>query len=297
MDDVLTRSELIRQGWTDRMIRAALDQGRLTRLRPGRYSSASSDSRMREAVALGGRLACVSELRFLSIWVLDDDRLHIQVPPTAARISADRARVHWRRLVVPNSATTAHVGVIDALVQSQTCLDPFAWIASVDSALHLGSITWRDVDVIRATVSAESRRLLAHVDRRAESGLESIVRMIAHEVGLRVRPQVRFAGIGRVDLVIEDWIVVETDGAAYHDTAVSARDRRRDALLAARGRVVLRPGYSLVVHRRAEVARQMIESVAGHRRVQHAGRIAARARRRLASADPSCIFDGSRLGG
>jgi very-short-patch-repair endonuclease len=291
MDDLLTRSELLHRGWTDRMIRAALDQGRMVRLRPGRYSSPSSDARMREAAGLGGRLACVSELRSRGIWVLDGTQLHLQVPPTAARIPVDRARVHWRRLVAPDAATNAHVGVVDALVQSQQCLDPFAWIASVDSALHLGSITRQEVEVIGASVSARRRRLLAHVDRRAESGLESIVRMIAHEVGLRVRPQIRFPGIGRVDMVIEDWIVVETDGAAYHDTAVSARDRRRDALLAARGRVVLRPGYSLVVHRRAEVAHQLIESVAGHRHVKSAGRIAARARRRLSTADSSCIFD------
>jgi very-short-patch-repair endonuclease len=290
VDDV-TRAELLRRRWTDRTIRSAVDDGQLIRLRPGHYTVPTADDRMRAAVALGGRVACVSELRTRGIWVLDDGRLHVQVAPTAARIHAGSARVHWKRLSAPAAASSSHVGVVDALIEAQRCLDPLAWLASVDSAWHLGSITGQDLDVIARASPTRYRMLLAAADRRAESGLESIVRLIARELGFRVRPQVRFGGVGRVDLLIEDWIVVETDGAEYHDVALSPRDRRRDAVLSARGLVTLRPGYSLVVFRRGDVARQLIGAVASHRRVKDAGRIAARARQRLAMADPSCIFD------
>ena len=126
-----------------------------------------------------------------------------------------------------------------------------------------------------------ARQELRTADGRAESGLETIARLIALDLGFRVRPQVRFHRIGRVDLLVEDWIVVETDGSAFHDLPLAAGDRRRDALLAATGRTVLRPGYALIVHDRATLARQLIGAVESHRRVHDSGQLAARARRRL----------------
>jgi very-short-patch-repair endonuclease len=91
---------------------------------------------------------------------------------------------------------------------------------------------------------------------------------------------VSFPGLGRVDLVVEDWIVVETDGSAFHDVEVTARDRRRDAALIARGLAVLRFRYSQVVFNRPELVAAVISAVETHRRVLNAGSKARRARRR-----------------
>ena len=291
MDDI-TRPQLLARGMSDRRIRAAVARGELVRLRPGHFSTPSADERMQRAVALGGRLACVSELRSRGVWVLDDERIHLHVPPTASRLRSEDARVHWRGLLHPEAATSAHVGAVDALVQAHRCLDPIAWIASLDSALRLGIIRESELAIIRAAIRRQDRHLIELVDRRAESGLESIARVIARELGFRVRSQVRFPGVGRVDLLVEDWVVVETDGSAFHDAAVSARDRLRDARLSALGRTAIRPGYSLVVYERQALARQLIGAVASHRRVKDAGRIAIRARRRMTSASSSWIFDG-----
>jgi len=272
---------------TDRRIRRAVDSGELLRLRPGHYADATSDPTVRVAVASGGRLACVSELRHRGVWVLDSGEIHIHVPRTAARLRTSGVRVHWRMPNDPDRAKPGHVSAVDALIQASTCLDRYAWMASVDSALQLGEIRRSDLPLIRAAIRRRDRGLLALVDARAGSGLETIVRLIAHELGFRVRSQVFFPGIGRVDLLIENWVVVETDGAAFHDVSLSARDRGRDSRLVAIGRAVLRPGYSLVVHDRAAVARQLIGAVAAHRRVKDAGRIAARARRRLKRLESS----------
>lgn len=133
---------------------------------------------------------------------------------------------------------------------------------------------------LRERLTGRRRTWLDLVDRRAESGLESIVRLIAVELGFRVRSQVRIPGIGRVDLIVEDWVVVETDGSAFHDTALSPRDRRRDARLFATGRSVIRPGYSLVVYDEHAVVQQLIGAVSAHRRVKNSGRLVSRARRR-----------------
>ena len=48
-------------------------------------------------------------------------------------------------------------------------------------------------------------------------------------------------GIGRVDLLVEGAVVVETDGREYHDNDDAfERDRARDRALHARGLVVVR---------------------------------------------------------
>jgi len=129
--------------------------------------------------------------------------------------------------------------------------------------------------------------MFRYVDARAESGLESIVRVLACQLGFRVQSQVRIDGVGRVDLVVERWIAVETDGTAFHGVSLSARDRQRDSRLSARGMTTLRPGYVLVVFDQKAVAEQLIGAVATHRRVKDAGHLAARARRRLARLDLS----------
>lgn len=55
-------------------------------------------------------------------------------------------------------------------------------------------------------------------------------------------------GVGRVDFVIGERLVIEVDGAAYHTDPVKFEaDRRRDARLSARGYRVLRFSHRLVL--------------------------------------------------
>lgn len=78
-------------------------------------------------------------------------------------------------------------------------------------------------------------------DARAESPLESLARLELVEGGLAVQPQVHIRGVGRVDMVVEGKLVVETDGREFHDTDDAfARDRKRDRALHGMGLVVLR---------------------------------------------------------
>lgn len=113
------------------------------------------------------------------------------------------------------------------------------------------------------------------------------MRVLLGDVGLRVEPQVRFRGIGRVDLLVEDWIVVETDGAEFHDAEVSTRDRKRDAALVSLGCTVLRFRYAQVVFEPTTVVAAIVSAVEVHRRVRNSGRIAARARSRITRAEIS----------
>jgi len=72
--------------------------------------------------------------------------------------------------------------------------------------------------------------------------------------GIPHSQQVRFAGVGRVDFVIGDGLVIEADSVEFHtDPASFENDRRRDALLTAQGFRVLRFSYRQIRERPAEV--------------------------------------------
>jgi len=292
MDDTVTRQELLAEGWTVHAIAASVRLGVLIRVRRGHYAAPTTDANVQRAVRVGGLLACVSELRFREIWTPQPAALHVHVAVNAARLRNpdDRARrirpgdcvVHWSVLVDPGGATASHVSIVDALAEAVGCLDPWFAVAAIDSALNRGDVS---LPVLRARLAAAPIgivRLLDQVDGRAQSGLETLVRLLAKALGFRVAVQVRFAGIGIVDLVVEGWVVIETDGGEHHDTAiVAARDRRRDARHAAAGRTALRFRYQQVVHELPTVAAAIIGAVRSHRRIRNSGELARRAEIRV----------------
>ena len=60
--------------------------------------------------------------------------------------------------------------------------------------------------------------------------------------------QVEVAGIGRVDLVIDGWLVIEADGSTWHDDHEAIeRDRERNGALVLRGYRWHRFGYAQVM--------------------------------------------------
>jgi very-short-patch-repair endonuclease len=176
--------------------------------------------------------------------VLQSKQLHLHFPSTARKRSPmTRSAVwHWAPLSsAPESGATS-IGLVDALTQAISCQPARAAVASLDSALHQGLITTEDLDGIFARVPARRRALRSLVDERAESGPESIVRLIALMLGFTVELQVHFPTVGRVDMVLDGWLVVECDSEEFHTGWDSQKkDRRRDLALAAMGMTCLRP--------------------------------------------------------
>jgi very-short-patch-repair endonuclease len=53
---------------------------------------------------------------------------------------------------------------------------------------------------------------------------------------------VNLPGVGRVDLIIDGWLIVECDSRAHHrDWAAQVRDKRRDIAAAGLGYTTIRP--------------------------------------------------------
>ena len=262
----LSRATLLSQGHTRRSIQAAVRSGDVIHVRRDRYLPADADDRVVRAVRVGGRLTCLSLLELGGVFVLRNEHLHVQVSPNASRLRSPhdrktRARAHRRRGVklhwtdspdLPASAGT--VGVIDALVHAVSCQPPCAAIATLDSAVHLGVITLEQLADVFARLPARFHVLRGFVDGRAESGPESLVRLMALQLGCDVRLQVVFDGIGRVDLVLDGWLVVECDSKEFHaDWDTQVKDRERDLALAALGYCTFRVTAAAIMYRPDEV--------------------------------------------
>jgi len=108
--------------------------------------------------------------------------------------------------------------------------------AAFDSALNTGLLSRSALDDVFSVMPRRLRRLLSRIDGKAASGLETLLRLAAEAEGWHVEIQVEIAGVGRVDVLIDGWLVIELDGARWHDNHQSQEeDRRRDAELVRRG--------------------------------------------------------------
>jgi very-short-patch-repair endonuclease len=134
------------------------------------------------------------------------------------------------------------------------CLPALEAVVVVDSAVRQGKARVSGLrSRLRGPGSVEARRVLGLVDGSSGSLIETIMRLALRQAGLTVRCQVGIDGVGRVDMVIDGWLVIEVDGFAYHSERAQYRlDRARANALAVRGYVLLRFTYEDVMHRLPE---------------------------------------------
>jgi very-short-patch-repair endonuclease len=115
----------------------------------------------------------------------------------------------------------------------------------LDAALHSGKVRREPLRIAAETTRGHGatalRRAVAFSDELAESPLESVLRLIVTILDCEVRIQVRIRGVGKVDLLLNGWLVLEGDGFEFHSGRKAYReDRARGNALAERGYVLLR---------------------------------------------------------
>lgn len=271
---VAATHELYSYGWTKQSLAAAVAAGEIVRVRQGWYASSSTPEDQCQAIRVGGRLGCVSAAKYLGLGVRSTDVVHVSAAPHVARLrskSDKRLRltdvkspgviVHWND--TDATGTRFSLGVRAALKQMCLCQSPEWVIAAADSALRAGLLTASEWEEDIAALPRRLRRILARVDARAESIIESVTRFRLQQLGLDPRVQVPIRGVGRVDMVIGARLVIEVDGYAYHsDPAAFEADRRRDARLSALGYRVLRFSYLQVMHHWSEIRAAITAAVA-----------------------------------
>lgn len=130
-------------------------------------------------------------------------------------------------------------------------------LAIADSALRVGDFTLESLNrmagPVRGPGSAQVRRVALLASDRAANPFESVLRALAIEVGLHLRPQVPLYGsrfLGRPDLVdVDRRLIVEADSFEWHGSrSALQRDARRYNAFVLDGWVVLRFSWEDVMH-------------------------------------------------
>ncbi|KRB36327.1 hypothetical protein ASD93_09585 [Microbacterium sp. Root180] len=269
--DLLTYSEL-RVWLPRRRIARLLDGGQLIRVRKGSYVRSDSAPQLVAAARSGGRLDCISLLRLLGVFVLEPHVAHIQMDRTATRIAArtDAVVRHFRASAVRPLSLAADV--VEAAAQACRCQPPRAAIATLDSAWHTGLLNDEGIAAVFGRLPRRYQALRPLLDRRSESGPETLMRLLVRSLGLAVDIQVRIDGVGRVDLVVEGWLIIECDSEAHHaDWIARKRDARRDLAAATRGYTTLRPIAEDIMHHPEVVLNAVRGLVAARRGVHSVG--------------------------
>lgn len=267
---VASKWRLNERGVTDWEIGRARHDGRIVRIRRAWYAVPGADPATCAAVRVGGMLTCVSLLHAVGVWTAPSDALHVSVAANASRLrSAASARIpfepatgvllHWRPR--PGATVAPRDSVIGSLLETVGCASEHDVVAMTDSALRQGLVTY---DELRR--AGMPKRLLRLADVSAESGGETYVRLRLRAMRCLFRTQVPIAGVGRVDFLLGDRLVLEVDGYAFHgDRTAFERDRARDLELVARGYLVIRVSYRQVIDDWPRIARSISAILRSHR--------------------------------
>lgn len=224
----------------------ALASGRVIRLRRGVYSLAAESGAFGVALRHNALLTCLSAAPVYRLWTLTEPRaLHLSPGHHAGpqgSLSHGKCR-HPRHPWLPVA------GLADVLIHSLRCLPAVDSLVMVQSAAGRGDIT---LDFLRHKLpgnrNAGPRAILENVIPRADSVLEVLANFHFRKAGLQVRRHVEIEGVGEVDFLVEECLIVETDGGSHLESRQVKKDRRRNNASVVGGHLVLRFGYDDVVH-------------------------------------------------
>lgn len=259
-----TRRELRALGIDDQRLRTLLRRREWLAVGYDRYVPTAAIPVDPTLVAAAGGGVALSHLTAARAWGLpvdDDGAIHVQIrADTRRRATPGRTRVHrtrrWDAIrldgvpVTPLARTLADVAASEPLHRSVPVLDAglrHTTRGAVAAATPHGG-----------RPAARSRAALALADERAESPLESRLRLLLVRAGLPphdLQHEVRCHGrfVARVDLWYEG-LVVEADGFAFHSARADyRRDRRRQRALVRLGLAYLPFAWEDVHHHPEQV--------------------------------------------
>jgi len=259
---VAPRRELLADGVSRAQLASAVHLGQVVRVRQGWYALPGLDPEVIRAVRVGGRLACVSAARHYGWAVGENVGLHVCVATNASQLrspddptkrmprqGSPSVTLHWSRERTRDATAHMVTSRRETILQLAICQSPELAVAAFDSFIRLDPRRSAELPDWLAELPRHIIDQFESCSALCESFLESIGRIRLAREGIRGEHQVRFAGVGRVDLVIDGWLVIEWDGLEHHDNGPAHdEDCRRDAVLASRGYRTLRFTYSMVMH-------------------------------------------------
>nr|WP_223940707.1 type IV toxin-antitoxin system AbiEi family antitoxin domain-containing protein [Arthrobacter sp. StoSoilB22] len=241
-----TTRTLLTAGFTRRVLANAVRDGRVTRLHRGVYTSRKADPDIVAAFRADGLLTCVSAARFYRLWTLGDPgALHLSCSTGQAR----RGVVHHGACLHPAHSYLPVAGVADVLIHSLRCLPELEGLVMAQSAVSQALLS---TDFLRSKLpgnrNGKVREILGLVLPRADSLLEVLAHTHFTRAGLRVRMHVDVPGVGEVDCLINECLIVELDGGTHLEGKQVKKDQYRNNAGILGGLMTLHYYYADVVH-------------------------------------------------
>lgn len=235
-------------GFTRRTLSSCVRRGEIERIRDGIFAVAPLNDDVRTATAHGGALTCASVLQQKKIWVLESAEVpHVWLGSHGHAHQHDGCRCvsHFYRGRPPLGRASLET----ALLHLRQCQGDEAFFAAFESAWNRRLLSRSARSRVRAALPASARWLVDLARGDADSGLESLLRLRLHILGICLDCQVVITGVGKVDFVIGGRLILEADGKENHDSSTKRHDDRvRDAAASALGYETLRFDYAQIVH-------------------------------------------------
>ena len=220
-------------------------------------------------------ISCVSAAQMYELPILMEERpqkTHLSVSynrgmhPSKLR-RFDDVCVHREQFLSDEERRTHVASIGTVLERVLVCMPLKVSLPMLDAARNRGLY-----DVSTLTIPPTGSRLphlreaLSLSSDRARSILETVARLQLIDMGLTPQVGVWIEGVGEVDMIILDFIVIEVDGWAFHSSKEQReKDLKRDRELLRRGYVVLRFTYDDVMN--GDFAREVPVSVTALRRL------------------------------
>lgn len=255
---MLLRRDVLAAGATDVDLRRAVRTGQVVRLERGLLAVPDADSELVLAGQAHGLLTCVSAAPMYGLWQLQAPaRPHYW--HSNGRSAAGCISHRTPLIQEPRHRTLA--ALPDVLLHALLCLPELESLVMVECAYNRGEIDSASLyRHLGGNRFGKARNVLGKVERGADSLLETLARVLFREAGIATETQVWINGVGRVDFLLEGFLIVEIDGIAFHlESRQFKKDRRRDNSAIVQGLPVLRFFYDDVVFAPQSVLAQVRE--------------------------------------
>jgi very-short-patch-repair endonuclease len=250
--------DLLAAGVSERQLRSALDAKVLYRPRRGIVALPAARQDLLAARIAGGVLTCTSAALHHGLWQLrPDTRVHL-----ASVRDCREQEVSHGAISVPPMQRLPVAGLVDVVVHALRCLPEDDALVIAESALKSGNVALETLKIrLQGPRNGTARRRLELADGRADSAPEVVVRGMLRRAGLEFRHRVWVKGIGEVDFLVDGWLIIEFDGAAFHmDRKSFRRDLRRNNAGVVRSYATLRFVYEDVFGNEAGMLRDILQA-------------------------------------
>lgn len=190
------------------------------------------------AIRHNARLSCISAAEHYGLWLREPPAEH----HLACNHGYGKGFIRHRTSRFDPHPTLPLAAIEDVVLHALGCLPAPASTAIATSAIRLHGVPLELLkDQLGGDRSGPVRTALRELDLRAESIVEVDAQHLFRTNGIAYEPQVQIPGIGRVDFLIEGFLILEVDGYAFHSTRKALRqDLARNNASTVNGYPVLR---------------------------------------------------------